>query len=89
VKISGRTQAVPGVQADVSLSLEDADTGELVAGPFSCPGQMFTDVAPEHRCGPFEATPARGHRYVVIQSWEYTGRRLLPGGTARGEPFEW
>jgi hypothetical protein len=26
---------------------------------------------------------------VVTETWEYTGRSLLPGGTARGQEFDW
>jgi serine/threonine-protein kinase len=33
--------------------------------------------------------PPRGHRYVVVQTWQYTGRTILPGGTARGPQLLW
>jgi hypothetical protein len=89
VRITGYMEAVPGVQADVSLTLEDVQTGRVVAGPHTCRGLMFTDFAPQHQCGPFEARPTRGRRYVVVQSWQYTGRQILPGGTARGPQLLW
>jgi serine/threonine-protein kinase len=89
VRLIGRMQALPGVQADVTLTLVDADTGQTVNGPYGCTGLMFTDFAPEHNCGPFEITPVRGRRYQIVQRWEYTGRTILPGGTVRGTPFTW
>ena len=42
-----------------------------------------------HRCGPVELQAPRGRRYVVVQSWRYTGRSLLPGGSARSPEFTW
>jgi serine/threonine-protein kinase len=50
---------------------------------------MFTDTAPERSCGPFDAWPRQGRDYVVVQKWQYTGRGMLPGGTARGKTFHW
>jgi serine/threonine-protein kinase len=88
-RISARMRAVPGVQADISLTIEDAVTGATVAGPYTCPGVMFTDTAPERSCGPFDAWPRQGRDYVVVQKWQYTGRGMLPGGTARGKTFHW
>jgi serine/threonine-protein kinase len=89
VRVMAHMQAVPGVQADVSIIVEDADTGTQAAGPYTCDGMMFTDFAPEHSCGPFELDLPHGHRYVVVQKWQYTGRGVLPGGTARGPLFTW
>jgi serine/threonine-protein kinase len=89
IRLVGRMQAMPGVQADVSLSLHDADIGRLVAGPYTCAGLVFTDFKPAHRCGPFDVQAERGHRYTVVQKWAYTGRGLLPSGTARSDPFAW
>jgi serine/threonine-protein kinase len=90
IELFGRLQALPGVQADVSLTLQDVDSGRTVAGPYTCPGVMFTDFAREHDCGPFYATDVpRGHRYSVVQQWAYTGRAILPSGTARSGPFAW
>ena len=60
-----------------------------VSGPRVCSALMFTDTATEHECGPFEASPPRGSRYVVLQQWQYTARSLLPGGEARGREFTW
>jgi serine/threonine-protein kinase len=89
IRVMGRMEATPGVQADVSLSVEDVGTGRRVAGPYTCDGLMFTDFAPEHTCGPFDLDLAHGHRYRVVQSWAYTGRGLLPGGSIRGPEFAW
>ena len=89
VRMVGHTQAIPGIQADVSISLVDVDSDEVVDGPHACTGLMFTDLAPDHDCGPFDAAPLRGHRYAVLQKWVYTGRAILPGGEARGPEFDW
>ena len=89
VRLIGHMEALPGVQADVSLSLQDVTTGETAAGPYTCPGLMFTDFAPNQDCGPFDFDVPHGHRYVVVQSWQYTGRALLPGGTTKGPEFDW
>jgi serine/threonine protein kinase, bacterial len=89
IRIIGYMQALPGVQADVSLTLFDAATGEVKAGPFSCAALMFTDTASEHSCGPFETAVPHGHRYVVVEKWQYTGRGILPTGSTRGVEFTW
>jgi serine/threonine-protein kinase len=90
IRVMGRVQALPTVQADVALALEDAATGRTVAGPYTCKGIVFTEVEQEHSCGPFDtATVPHGHRYVVVASWTYSGRGLLPAGSARGPEFEW
>jgi serine/threonine-protein kinase len=89
IRLVGRMQAVPGVQADISLRLEDADTGAPIGETFTCDGMMFTDFKPEHDCGPFDVKAVRGKWYVVVQTWAYTGRGILPGGTATSEPFRW
>jgi tRNA A-37 threonylcarbamoyl transferase component Bud32 len=89
VRVEGYMEAAPGVQADVSLSVHDADNDDVVAGPYTCSGLMFTDFAAKHTCGPVDLQAPRGGRYVVVEQWEYTGRSLLPGGTARGPVFAW
>ena len=89
VRLLGHMEALPGVQADVSLSLQDVATGETAAGPYTCPGLMFTDFAPNQDCGPFDLSAPHGHRYRVVLSWQYTGRALLPGGTTYGPEFAW
>ncbi|MEV0135290.1 serine/threonine-protein kinase [Dactylosporangium sp. NPDC050688] len=89
VRMIGHAQALPAIQADISISLVDADTGAVVDGPHVCPQQMFTDFAPSHDCGPFDVTPPRGHRYLVLQKWVYTNRAILPGGEAGGPEFDW
>ncbi|MGK5681796.1 serine/threonine-protein kinase [Actinoplanes sp. URMC 104] len=89
VQVLGRMEAMPGVQADVSLTLRDAGSDEVVAGPYTCKGLLFTDFALQHSCGPVELRPPHGRRLVVVQTWEYTQRPLLPAGTARGPAFQW
>ncbi|MEU8229035.1 serine/threonine-protein kinase [Actinoplanes sp. NPDC048967] len=89
IRVVGHMQAGPGVQADISLSVRDVATGEVAAGPYTCKAMMFTDFAPEHTCGPVDLKAPRGRRYVVVESWEYTGRFLLPGGRAEGREFTW
>ncbi len=89
VRLIGHIQAPPGVQADVSLTLEDVRTGRVAAGPYTCRAVMFTDFAPRQECGPFDTDPPRGRSYVVVQTWKYTGRSVLPGGTARGRELTW
>jgi serine/threonine-protein kinase len=89
IRVVGHTEAPPGVQADVSMTIQDAGTGRTVAGPYTCPGLMFTDSAPQHDCGPADLDAPHGHRYVVVQSWQYTGRTYLPSGSAKGPEFLW
>ncbi|MCA2212057.1 serine/threonine-protein kinase [Jidongwangia harbinensis] len=89
IRVSGEVEATPGVQADVSLTVRDAGSDEVVAGPHTCEGLMFTDFALKHRCGPADLQAPRGGRYVVVLTWQYSGRSLLPGGTARGREFTW
>ena len=89
IRVVGHMQAGPGVQADVSLSVRAVDSGEVVAGPYTCKGVMFTDFAPAQTCGPVDLKAPRGRRYVVVESWQYTGRSLLPGGSAEGREFTW
>jgi hypothetical protein len=89
VRIIGHMEALPGVQADVHMSVFDADTDELADGPHVCKGLMFTDFDADHDCGPFVTRLPRGHRYIVAQKWVYTGRAILPGGEVRGQAFDW
>ena len=89
IRVLGHIEATPGVQADVSMSVRDAKTGQVAAGPYTCAGLMFTDFALQQTCGPVDLRAPRGGRYVVVETWQYTGRSLLPGGTARGPEFTW
>lgn len=89
VRVLGQMEAFPGVQADVSMTVRDAKSDEIVAGPFVCKALMFTDFALKHNCGPVDMAVPRGGRYVIAQSWEYTQRPLFPGGVARGPAFDW
>jgi len=89
VRVTGRMEAPPGVQVDISLTVRDAASDVVVAGPYTCEGLMFTDFALKQTCGPIDLHPPRGGRYVVTQNWEYTARPLLPGGSARGPAFDW
>ncbi|MER7280592.1 serine/threonine-protein kinase [Dactylosporangium sp. NPDC000244] len=89
VRIIGHMQSIPGVQADISMSILDVGSGRTADGTHECNGLLFTDFAPNHDCGPFEAHLPRGHRYVVVQRWVYTNRALLPDGEVRGVEFDW
>jgi tRNA A-37 threonylcarbamoyl transferase component Bud32 len=89
VRVEGYMEAAPGVQADITLTIRDADTDEVVAGPYTCAALMFTDFAGKHTCGPVDLQAPRGGRYVVLEQWQYTARSLLPGGSARGPVFTW
>jgi len=89
VRVTGQMEAAPGVQADITLTIRDADTNAVAAGPYTCRSLMFTDFDLKHGCGPVDLMPPRGGRYVVNESWEYTARPLLPGGSAQGPVFDW
>ena len=89
IRVLGMTEAMPGIQADFTLSVRDASSDAVVAGPYTCQGLMFTDVEMKHNCGPVDLQAPHGHRYVVAESWTYTGRSILPGGIARGPAFDW
>ncbi|MET0415905.1 MAG: serine/threonine-protein kinase [Actinoplanes sp.] len=89
VRSVAQIEAMPGVQADVSLTVRDASSDEIVAGPYTCKALMFTDFALKHSCGPVDLRPPRGGRYLVAESWEYTKRSLIPGGVTRGPAFDW
>jgi serine/threonine-protein kinase len=89
IRVMGMMEAMPGIQADFTLSIRDAASDAVVAGPFVCPGVLFTDFEMKHNCGPIDLQPPRGHRYVVAETWTYTGRSILPGGIARGPAFDW
>jgi serine/threonine-protein kinase len=90
IRILGHMDAMPGVQADVSMSVQEATSGTTVSGPYTCRALMFTDTAPSQDCGPFDlGNVPHGHRYVVVQSWQYTGRSFLPNGSTKGPEFSW
>jgi serine/threonine-protein kinase len=89
IRVVGHIEATPGVQADVSVSVRDVKTDRVAAGPYTCEGLMFTDFAAKHTCGPVDLRPPRGGRYIVVETWQYTGRSWLPGGTAIGPEFTW
>jgi serine/threonine-protein kinase len=89
IRVMGQMEAAPGVQADISLTVRDVAGDEVVAGPYTCTGLMFTDFALKHVCGPADLTAPRGHRYVVVETWQYTERPLLPPGSAQGPEFDW
>ena len=89
IRVMGQMEAAPGVQADISLTVRDVASDEVVAGPYTCTGLMFTDFAMKHACGPADLNAPRGHRYVVVETWQYTERPLLPPGSAQGPEFAW
>jgi serine/threonine-protein kinase len=89
IRVMGEMEAAPGVQADISLTVRDVASDDVVAGPYTCTGLMFTDFALKHSCGPAQLSAPRGHRYVVVETWQYTERPLLPPGSAKGPEFDW
>jgi serine/threonine-protein kinase len=89
IRVMGMTEAMPGIQADFTLSVRDASSDAVVAGPFTCKGLLFTDFEMKHNCGPVDLQAPHGHRYLVAETWTYTGRSILPGGIARGPAFDW
>ncbi|MCO8271359.1 serine/threonine protein kinase [Actinoplanes sp. TRM 88003] len=89
VRVIGQMEAMPGLQLDISLTLRDAAGDDVVAGPYTCKALMFTDFALKHSCGPVDFQPPRGRELVLVQTWEYTQRPLIPGGKARGPAFSW
>jgi serine/threonine-protein kinase len=89
IRGTGRLRALSGVRADVTVYLVDAATGRRAAAPHTCRGLVFTEARPERDCGPVEFTAPRGRRYALVQSWVYTGRRDLPGGSVQSGPFTW
>ncbi|MFC7272529.1 serine/threonine-protein kinase [Paractinoplanes rhizophilus] len=89
VRVLGEMEAAPGVQIDLAMTIRDVRTDQVAAGPYECKGLLFTDFAFKHNCGPAEFDPPRGHRYVVVETWRYTQRPLLPSGSARGPEFDW
>jgi len=89
IRVMGQMEAAPGVQADISLTVRDAASDDVVAGPYTCTGLLFTDFALKHSCGPADLTAPRGHRYVLVETWQYTERPLLPPGSAEGPEFDW
>jgi tRNA A-37 threonylcarbamoyl transferase component Bud32 len=89
IRVLGMMEAMPGIQADFALSVRDASSDAVVAGPYDCKGLLFTDFEMKHNCGPVDLQAPRGHRYLVAETWTYTGRSILPGGIARGPAFDW
>jgi tRNA A-37 threonylcarbamoyl transferase component Bud32 len=89
VRVEGYMESPPGIQVDISMSLRNADTGDVAAGPSTCSGLTFTALTPKQSCGPVDLQAPKGHRYVVVETWRYTGGSMLPGGTVSGPEFTW
>jgi serine/threonine-protein kinase len=89
VRVWGGMEALPGVRADVTLTLHNADTDASVGAGQTCRGLEFTEWNREYGCGPFDLSPPRGHRYLVVETWTYPDGQFLPGGSVRGEAFDW
>jgi hypothetical protein len=89
VRVMGSMKGAPGVRVDLSVAVHDADTDEEVKAPHTCAGLEFSDVTPERTCGPFDLTPERGHRYLVVVSWKYTDMVTMPGGVVRSDALTW
>jgi hypothetical protein len=89
IRIAGHLASTEGVQADVSVLLRDAATGQTVAGPYTCNDQAFSETVKERSCGPFEVKPRTGRRYKVVQTWRYEGRASSLSGTVTGPEFRY
>jgi hypothetical protein len=78
---------VSGLEADIQIVVENADTGKTAAGPFSCKNKQFTDAASRHECGP-ETLDLDPGRYRVVTRWSYNDS-LVPEGSVVGAVFNW
>jgi hypothetical protein len=89
LRFKGVFQGISGVKANIEVTLENADTGAVVAGPIRCPGRKFTDEVKAHTCGPQALNPPPG-RYRVVGKWVYTDMdNLAPPGSVVGPAFDW
>jgi serine/threonine-protein kinase len=89
VQIRAQLTAPAGGRATVSVALQDASTGRTIADPHTCSDLVFTENFKQLQCGPATVNPARGHRYVVVMSWQYTRGGQPANGTAKGDEFAW
>jgi hypothetical protein len=87
IRFVGYLASAEGIQADVTVTLQDATSGKVVAGPFRCDDVLFTKAVRERACGVFEARPPAGRRYQVVQTWRYEGRASSLLGSAKGPAF--
>lgn len=73
------------VTADITLTLEDT-AGNRVGEPQTCRRRSFAKEGSEQTCGPFELTPPRGKRYVIVQSWlVYSSEGAIIGSAKSAE----
>ncbi|MCU7725149.1 serine/threonine protein kinase [Actinoplanes sp. KI2] len=88
IRYQASLTAPGGGAGSITLALEDAGSGETVAGPVSC-GNLAFGTAATWGCGPAWARPARGRRYLVSMSFRYVrgGRTMV--STTRGNAFTW
>jgi hypothetical protein len=87
VRLVGYLASAEGIRADVTVALQEAESGKVVAGPFRCDDVVFTKTVKEYACGVFETRPPAGRRYQVVQTWRYEGRASSLLGTAKGPAF--
>ena len=80
VRISGALRSKE-VIADITLTLKDA-AGKQVGEAYTCKRLAFAAEMSERACGPFELTPHRGRRYVLVRAGGCTTRRA-PRSSAR------
>jgi serine/threonine-protein kinase len=86
VQISGGLTAPDGGRAAITVALQE--DGRTVAGPYTCPGLVFTgDGMSTRECGPKRAAVRRGHRYTVLMTWTYSRDGRSRTGEARGSTF--
>jgi serine/threonine-protein kinase len=89
VQIRAQITAPAGGRATVSVALQDVSSGRTIAAPHTCSNLVFTENFKQLQCGPATVSPARGHRYVVVMSWQYTRDGQSASGTAKGDDFAW
>ncbi|GIJ66020.1 serine/threonine-protein kinase [Virgisporangium ochraceum] len=87
VRVKGSLSAVSGVEADIQIVVENADSGQTAAGPYSCKNKQFTEAASRHDCGPETLDLASG-RYRVVTKWTYHDS-IVPEGSVVGAVFNW
>ena len=78
-----------GGTGSITLALQDAGSGKTVAGPKTCDHLAFGGDAATRGCGPAGASPAKGHKYVVLMSFRYVRYGQTVASTTKGSVFAW
>ncbi|GAA0799299.1 serine/threonine-protein kinase [Spirilliplanes yamanashiensis] len=89
IRATAAMAAAPGTTARVSVRLQNAATGATAGGSRTCGTLSFTKEGLTQRCGPVEFAAPRGHRYVLVMTWQHSHEGKLVLGSAKGEEFAW